>query len=148
MSIQYAIKLETRQIKDPTFPYFRGPISSAKSVVDFARSLQDVSIEKFLVLYLNNKNELNCIQVTEGTLSHAVVYTREVVKHALLSNASAIILVHNHPSEHPEPSEEDKMVTCNIVSACKVLDIRVLDHIIIGGDTHFSFQEMGLTHFF
>ena len=91
--------------RERTFPYSGADLSGTKQVVEFARSLQDSDVEKFLVLYLNARNKLNCISVQMGTVNQAVVYPREIVKHCILSNACAVILVHNHPSGHVRPSE-------------------------------------------
>jgi len=140
--IEYAYRLETRRIKEDTFPYSNQTLSSPGDVVNFTRTLENSDIEKFLVLYLNTKNRLICIQVTQGTIDHNAVYPREVIKHALLASAASILLVHNHPSGIPDPSPEDKNLTASIKAACTLLDIRLLDHVIIGEEgKHFSFQE-------
>lgn len=79
-----------------------------------------------------------------GTLSQTMVYPREIVSLALTHNAAAVILVHNHPSGEPEPSQADKLITQKITDALALLDIRVTDHLIVGGDKAWSFAEHGL----
>ena len=81
-----------------------------------------------------------------GTLNASLVSTRETMKSAVLSNSSAFLVFHQHPSGNPEPSEEDKVVTEKLAKAGEVLDIKMLDHIIIAGGTGemFSFRENGL----
>ena len=100
--------------------------------------------EIFGVLFLDNQNRL--IEYKElfmGTIDSASVYPREVVKEALKLNASSLILTHNHPSGLSLPSEADKRLTVRIKEACALVDLRVLDHIIVG-EENFSFVEAGL----
>jgi DNA repair protein RadC len=101
--------------------------------------------EVFYCLFLDNQHRV--IQLDElfrGTIDGATVYPREVVKRALQLNASALILAHNHPSGVTEPSAADRAITQRLVEALKLVDIRVLDHFIIGGAESFSFAEQGL----
>jgi len=79
-----------------------------------------------------------------GTLDSASVHPREVVKEALALNAGAIILSHNHPSGHPEPSDADRHITKRLQDALALVEVRVLDHIVVGGFTSVSFAERGL----
>jgi DNA repair protein RadC len=74
-------------------------------------------------------------------VNRAVIYPRRVIEEALARNASGLILVHNHPSGQSDPSSEDRRLTRALVEATRALDIRVLDHIIVGKDGHFSFAE-------
>jgi DNA repair protein RadC len=100
---------------------------------------------EFHLLFLNRKNELIAHeQQQRGTIDHTPVYTREVVKRALELGASALILVHNHPSGDPTPSKADIAVTKDIVNAAKPLGVTVHDHIIIGRGRHTSLRDMGL----
>ena len=85
---------------------------------------------------------LECNIVFSGTIDGASIYPREIVKAALYANAAAVILAHNHPSGQPEPSNADKRITERIQSALALLDIRVLDHIIVG-DSCYSFAQSG-----
>ncbi len=142
MSIKYAYRIETKRIREEEFPYSGQSLNSPNDAARFARSLENADIEKMVILYLNTKNRLICIQITNGTIDRQIIYPREIVKHALLSSAASLILIHNHPSGMPDPSPEDKALTSNIKSACQLLDIRVLDHVILGEEgRYFSFQE-------
>lgn len=100
--------------------------------------------EYFYTIHLDTKNRLICIdQVSIGSQSQAIVHPREVYKTALLSSASAIILLHNHPSGDPAPSREDREITRRLKEAGDLIGVRTLDHIVIG-TTYFSFVEQGL----
>lgn len=108
-------------------------------------SMADEKTELFRILFLDRKNILVADEVQQrGTVDHTPVYPREVIKRALELSASAIILVHNHPSGDPTPSPADIEMTMNIVSAAKPLNIRVHDHLIIGHKTETSFKSLGL----
>jgi DNA repair protein RadC len=101
--------------------------------------------EVFVVLFLDNRHRL--IKYDEmffGTVDGTTVHPREVVKAALKHNAAAVILAHNHPSGVPEPSYADKSITQHLKQALKLIDIRVLDHIVVGGVETLSFAELGL----
>jgi DNA repair protein RadC len=102
-------------------------------------------VEEFHVLFLDRKNVLirdECQQ--RGTIDHTPVYTREVVKRALELGASALILVHNHPSGDPTPSKADIAVTQEIKKAAALLGLTVHDHVIIGRNRHASLRDLGL----
>ncbi len=102
-------------------------------------------IEQVRVLYLNNKNQIIADEVQQhGTVNHAPVYPREVVKRALELHASALILVHNHPSGDPTPSKDDILMTNEIKDAAEKLGIRLHDHIIVGLKNRTSFKSEGL----
>jgi len=101
--------------------------------------------EVFLVLFLDNQHRL--IKTEEmflGTINAANVYPREIIKTALYCNAAAMILAHNHPSGIAQPSHADKSITQKIKSAAELMEIRLLDHFIIGKGCYFSFTEQGL----
>ncbi|NVK22504.1 MAG: DNA repair protein RadC [Kangiellaceae bacterium] len=101
--------------------------------------------EQFVVLFLNNQHQLLSTEVLfSGTLNSAEVHPRVIAEKALHYHAAAVILAHNHPSGVLEPSESDKHITQQIVAALKLLDIRVLDHIIVAGNQCYSFAERGL----
>jgi DNA repair protein RadC len=93
---------------------------------------------------MDAQNKVICIQIMSGTVNQAVVYPREVIRHALLAGSSAIILIHNHPSGEVRPSDADIRLTKHIQEAAKYLDVLVHDHIIIGDKKWFSFREEGL----
>ncbi len=139
----HAYRIETKRVKEDDFPYNeQTSFIDVPAVINFARSLQDADIEKFLVLYLDQKHKLIGITVQLGSLSIAVVYPREVAKMALLSCAAAVIFVHNHPSGDFSPSQEDKALTKSLKNALDLFGIRVVDHIILGSEgKYFSFQE-------
>jgi DNA repair protein RadC len=101
--------------------------------------------EIFCCLFLDSQNALiRCEDLFQGTLDGAAVYPREVVNRALQLNAAAVILAHNHPSGVAEPSQADRRITERLQAALALLDIRVLDHIIVGAGQQFSFAERGL----
>ncbi|RLC97023.1 MAG: hypothetical protein DRI40_01525, partial [Chloroflexi bacterium] len=101
--------------------------------------------EAFLAIYLNTKNEVVDYEtIHEGTLDRAIIYPRRVVEAALSRHAAALVLVHNHPSGHADPSTEDVEVTGAIARAAAALDIRVLDHLVVARDGYLSFMEKGL----
>lgn len=100
--------------------------------------------EQFLVVLLNSKNRVIGTEVvSEGSLTGSVVHPREVFQPAILQHAAAIVVSHNHPSGDPHPSREDKEITKMLVEAGKIIGIPVLDHIVIGDGTYYSFQEEG-----
>ena len=101
--------------------------------------------EVFACLFLDNQHHiLKFEELFSGTIDGASVYPREVVKKALQHNAAAVIFAHNHPSGISEPSQADKMITAKLKEALALMDIRVLDHFIIGDGVPYSFAEHGL----
>jgi DNA repair protein RadC len=101
--------------------------------------------EQFRVLFLDRKNQLIADEaMNEGTVDHAPVYPREVVRRALELSASALILAHNHPSGDPTPSRADIDMTREVIEAAKVLRLSVHDHVIVGRDGLTSFRAQGL----
>lgn len=108
-------------------------------------SLEQKEREVFVVLFLDNQHRL--IKQEEmflGTINTASVYPREIIKSALSCNAAALILAHNHPSGHAEPSLSDKQITRKIQEAAELVEIRILDHFVIGKGNYYSFAENGL----
>jgi len=107
--------------------------------------LRDVSREVFSCLFLDSQHAvIRCEDLFWGTLDGAAVYPREVVKRALQLRAGAVIFAHNHPSGVAEPSAADRRITERLQAALALVDVRVLDHIIIGCGEHFSFADGGL----
>lgn len=101
--------------------------------------------KEFMVLYLNQQNQLIAHETLfTGSISSTEVHPREVVKRALYFNAAAVILAHNHPSGDITPSQADKAITQRLVQALHLVDIRVPDHLIVGGTQIMSFAEHGL----
>lgn len=124
----------------------RSAISSWDALLDYcsARMARN-PIEEFRVLFLDRKNILIADEAqARGTVDHAPVYPREVVKRALELGASALILVHNHPSGDPTPSRSDIAMTREIAAAARALHIEVHDHLVIGRGNHASFKALGL----
>jgi DNA repair protein RadC len=100
--------------------------------------------EQFRVLFLDRKNVLVADEEqAKGTVDHVPVYPREIVKRALELNASALILVHNHPSGDPTPSEADRTMTRQVQDACAALGLVLHDHLIIGKERELSFRARG-----
>ncbi|NIM90488.1 MAG: DNA repair protein RadC [Candidatus Aminicenantes bacterium] len=118
----------------------------SREVFDYLyHSLRDAKKEKFKVIFLDTKNQiLEEKTVVEGTVDSSAVYPREIIKEALRYEASSLIFVHNHPSGDPEPSESDKAITRELVLAANIMQIKALDHIIIGDNRYFSFADEGL----
>lgn len=112
---------------------------------EFVRSqLAEDEREIFMVIFLDNQNRvLNHSRLFSGTLSHVEVHPREIVREAIKVNAAGVILAHNHPSGRAEPSKADRDVTARIMKCCQFMDIRVLDHLVIGRGEYVSFAERG-----
>jgi DNA repair protein RadC len=121
-------------------------LSSWSSVLDYCRTAMAFAArEQFRILFLDKKNALIADEVQQvGTVDHTPVYPREIVRRALELSATAIILVHNHPSGDPMPSQADITMTRQIVDVAKPMGIIVHDHIIVGRDGHASFKGLRL----
>jgi DNA repair protein RadC len=119
---------------------------SAEEIFDYLyHSMRDLKKEVFKVIYLNTQNQIiDTADLFEGTVDSSSISPRQVMENAIRQNASSLIFVHNHPSGDPEPSRHDKEVTRGLVFAGNIMQIRVLDHIIIGGNQYFSFAAEGL----
>ena len=124
----------------------RLPMGSWSEVVDYCRtSMAFESREIFRILFLDKKNGLIADEVQgAGTVDHTPVYPREVIRRALELSATAIVLVHNHPSGDPSPSTQDVKMTLEIMAIAKPLGVTVHDHIIVGRDGHASLKGMRL----
>ena len=121
-------------------------LTSPAVVKDFLRvRLGNLPHEIFAVVHLDAQHRvLDYVEMFRGTVSQTLVYPREVVKDALSRNSSALLLVHNHPSGSPEPSRADEHLTQTLKSAVALVDVRVLDHLIVAGDSVLSMAERGL----
>jgi DNA repair protein RadC len=107
--------------------------------------MRDLKKEVFKVLLLNSQNRIiDITEITEGTVNQAEPIIREIFQKGLQNFAASVICVHNHPSGNHEPSKEDRKFTQNLAQAGKVLQIKVLDHIIIGNSSYYSFGDRGL----
>jgi len=124
----------------------RPVLSSWSSVIDYCRTaMAFADKEQFRVLFLDKRNQLIVDELLQvGTVDHTPVYPREVVKRALELSATAIILVHNHPSGDPTPSHADIQMTQTIIDVARPLGIAVHDHIVVGKEGHVSFKSLRL----
>lgn len=135
-----AVKFAHDQVKD------RPVLGSWKAVLDHCRTAMAFNdVEQFRILFLDKKNALITDEVQQtGTVDHTPVYIREVVKRALELSATAIIMVHNHPSGDPTPSRADIDMTKQVAEAAEPLGIALHDHIIVARNGHTSFRGLGL----
>lgn len=119
------------------------PIKSARDVFEYAsQRLITNQQENFMILLLDSKNRIVKDEVISiGTLNASIIHPREVFKSAIKESANSIILVHNHPSGDPEPSQEDNEITEKLFEAGELLNIKVLDHVIVGKVEFYSFKE-------
>jgi len=119
---------------------------SSRAVFDYLfHSMRDLNREVFKTLFLNRKNELVFDEdMFMGTLTGSAVYPREIMALALEKKAAALVFVHNHPSGDPTPSAEDRRLTRDLVWSAKLLMIQVLDHVVIGQGSYYSFADEGL----
>lgn len=139
-TIRKALNILARRMRRP------GPAaSSPDAVLDYLRlTLAPREHEVFALVLLDAQNRvIHLEEVFRGTLTQASVYPREVVKLALQHNAAAVILAHNHPSSIAEPSKADDYLTEVLKKALALIDVRVLDHIVIGGRAYTSYAEKG-----
>lgn len=119
-------------------------ITSSNDIHEIFKFLENETKEHFYCVHLDTKNKTLAVDlVSMGSLSTSIVHPREVFKAALLSSAARVVLVHNHPSGNTIPSAEDHATTKRLKNAGELLGIEVLDHIIIGNDSFFSFLDTG-----
>lgn len=138
--------VRVQMVRESSLLYPQRRIRVAGDVVElFLSFLQETDREQFFLLCLNAKNEPTAIHtVSIGSLDSSICHPRETFKIAILSNASSLIVAHNHPSGDPTPSREDISVTKTLTQAGKLLGIPVLDHIIVGSEgTYYSLKEKG-----
>jgi DNA repair protein RadC len=121
-------------------------IASAAEIANIIMpQMRDLKTEVFKVVYLNSNNRIiEIADAATGTVNHAMPIVREIIHAALQKIAAAIICVHNHPSANITPSPEDKKFTQELAAAGKLMDIKILDHIIIGDGNYFSFADEGI----
>ncbi len=121
-------------------------ITCTRELLDYCKTyMGGLKDERFCVIYLDAQNRMTDIEtIQEGIVNQAVVYPRKVLENALKQKASAVILVHNHPSGQVKPSDADIRLTKTIQETARILDIIVHDHVIIGENRFFSFREEGL----
>lgn len=140
-----AFELSRRILSQPKW-FSNRKITSPQDVAEiFIPILRDDIKEKFIVVCLNSANKVIKYEtISVGNLNSSVVHPREIFKVAVDNSSASIILIHNHPSGNPEPSNEDIRITKKIVESGKLLDIPVFDHLIIAGETYTSFVEKRL----
>jgi len=138
---------ETMTVKEDVMNYLRTGTryTAPAQVYETFSFLMKETKEMFLTLHLDGKNRVVCIdQVSIGSLNQSIVHPREVFKTACLSNAAALLLIHQHPTGDSTPSSEDIAITRRLKEAGELMGIKVLDHIIVGDGEYLSFVERGL----
>lgn len=139
-------KIENLVVEDNYESYFRNGVrfTDPEQIYNGFKWLKDETKEHFIAVHLDGKNRMVCIDVVSiGSLNQCIVHPREVFKSAIVSNAAAIILLHNHPTGDTVPSQEDISITRRLREASEILGIKILDHLIIG-DNYYSFVGSGL----
>lgn len=132
------ISLETFREK----PTIRGPRDVSNLL---SPQLRDKTKEHFMAILLDTRNQvLKIVEVSIGTLDTSIAHPRDIFREAIISNASSIILAHNHPSGDPAPSKADLLVTQRLVEAGRLIGIDIADHVVLGDNRWVSFQERGL----
>lgn len=138
--VRKALLILEARLKKPE-SYFTSPDAASKYLV---LKLAERESEVFGVMFLDNRHGLIAVEeLFQGTIDGASVWTREIVKAVLKHNAAAVILFHNHPSGYPLPSDADMRITRRIRDALALIDVRTLDHLIVGGADTYSFAESG-----
>ena len=136
------MKLDVFEVVEPKFP---AAFHQSKDVYDQMQTLSKSDREMLFIIFLNTKNRmLDYVVHTIGTVDSSALYSRDVIRSAIVHNSTAIIICHNHPSGDPEPSACDREITKTLILACKITGINVLDHIIIGSGRFYSFTDAGL----
>lgn len=145
-AVSIAAALELGRRWSVTSPEQRKSISNSQEAYEsFLALIDDPTKEHFMVAYLNRGNKVIKVErISTGGLSGTSADPKVIFKNALLKEATALMVCHNHPSGVPRPSAEDKTLTKNLITAGKIFDINVLDHLIIGENSYFSFAEHGL----
>lgn len=142
ITILAACELGRRRAEEPAEE--RPQIRDSRSIYDEFRRLEDSSVEEFHVLLLNqNLRSLGTVRISLGGITSTAVDVRLILREAILRRATAIAVCHNHPSGNPQPSREDDRLTERIGTACKTLDLRFVDHIIVGDGRYYSYNDQG-----
>jgi DNA repair protein RadC len=143
-SLRAGFELAKRTLREQA--EVRDVLRSPQAVRDYLRlTLQQRQVEVFMAVFLDSQHRVICAEeLFKGTLTQTSVYPREVVKRALYFNCAAVILAHNHPSGVAEPSEADRILTQALRTALAAVDIKVLDHFVVGHGEATSFAERGL----
>ena len=124
----------------------RQRISGPKDVIEtFMPRMRDLKKEIFKLIYLDGRNRIIAVdEIVEGTPNSAHPLIREIISRSLQNFAAGVIAIHNHPSGEPEPSQEDREFTKKVQEVCNLVNVKLLDHIIFGDSTYFSFSESNL----
>jgi DNA repair protein RadC len=142
LSAAFELVRRLQSQRDIPTPSFKRSLEVANHYLPLMRDLRK---EVFRVLLLNRANRLiKEVTISEGTLEASIVHPRDVFREAIIEPAAGIILIHNHPSGNPSPSEEDLRITKQLVEAGRLLGIKVYDHIILAGESYRSLADEGL----
>jgi signal transduction histidine kinase/DNA repair protein RadC len=145
---EHSLKTSISRIKyyfldEKTIPY-KHQIGDITTAYKLFRHIAYEPQEKFITLYLASDNKIIAYdELSTGTIDRSIVYPREIIKGAVLTNAMSIMLLHNHPSGDLSPSQNDIIITAAILQSCRIMDINVLDHLIIGKEDFYSFSQNG-----
>ena len=140
--MKYLQKIQYKLVREEVSEYHTRQMKESRDVYNWFKYLGDSEKEKFIVLCLDVKHKVVCFDMIGiGGITQCEIHPREVIKAAILSNASAIILIHNHPSGDCFPSQQDRKLTQMLKGACTVFNITVLDHIVIGHNEYYSLKE-------
>lgn len=122
------------------------PLTQPQMVKQYLKAkMRDYTKETFSCLFLDSKNQIICFkELFHGTIDAASIYPREIIKTVLSQNAAAVMFAHNHPSGNPEPSAADRSITQKLKTVLNSIDVRLLDHFVVGDNQIFSFAEEGL----
>lgn len=142
--IKACFELGKRQELEPELKDYH--IENPKDVVNYIqKEIKDKAKEHFMLILLDSRNKtIGFSKISIGTLNASLVHPREVFKEAITRNSASVILVHNHPSGDPEPSDDDLKMTKRLKESGNILGIEVIDHIIIGKNSYYSFKEKKL----
>lgn len=139
-------KTSIKLVRESTTQYNNDNIKNINDIINLIDNIEDIKnndVENVYIICLNNKNiPVNYSLVAKGTINASIIDPKVIFKTILLSNASAFIMVHNHPSGDPTPSKQDYEITNILEKASKLLDIKFLDHIVIGNDNYISCMEV------
>ena len=140
---KYVYPYRVSVIREHTDRYAK--VDSSRAVNDIAKDLlSDAASERFLVFFLDSKNKLlGFYEASVGSLNQSVVHPRDIYRAAVIKGANAVIFAHNHPSGDPAPSKDDHEATKRLVDSGKILGIRVLDSLVIGDESYYSFADAG-----
>lgn len=133
-------------IRETTIEYNKNQIKNINDIVKLIDNLEDIQnldVENAFIVCLNNQNEpVNYSLISKGAISCSIIDPKTIFKNILLSNASGFIMIHNHPSGNATPSKEDFKITELLKNASKLLDIKFLDHVIVGNNSYISCMDV------